>query len=89
MNMLDTPYQDIGDRLRWHRELMGMTQAEYAAAIGVRRNSYTTWETGAQRLSLNGARAIKQRFGLPLDWLIDGDDDALPMTVRNAWLSKP
>lgn len=84
------PYADIGQRLRWHREQIAqMNQRDYAAAIDVKRATYTCWETGTQRLSLNGALALRSRYGLPLDWLFLGIDDALPMTLRNAWLSKP
>lgn len=83
------PYADIGHRLRWHREqIVQMNQRDYAAAIDVKRATYTCWETGTQRLSLNGALVLREKYGLPLDWLFLGIDDALPMTLRNAWLSR-
>lgn len=83
------PYADIGQRLRWHREhVVQMNQRDYAAAIDVKRATYTCWETGTQRLSLNGALVLREKYGLPLDWLFLGIDDALPMTLRNAWLSR-
>lgn len=86
--MTVTPYKDIGDRLKWHREYVGLTQEEYAESIGVARSSYTVWETGVRRFSLDGALLIKKRWGLSLDWLIEGNADALASTVRNAWLSR-
>lgn len=81
--------KDIGARLKWHRRYVGMTQQEYANAIGEQRSNYTRWEIGSQRLSLNGALAIRERFGLSLDWLYLGRVEALPTNISNAWLSSP
>lgn len=83
------PYADIAERLLWHRSLLGLSQAEYAEKLGVKRSAYSLWEAGSHRLSLNGALALRQRFGLSLDFMYAGIDDALPMTLRNAWLDRP
>lgn len=85
MNLADKPFGDIAHRLRWHRELTGLTQAEYAAKIGVKRPALNNWESGDYRLSLDGARSIRKRFGVSLDFLYEGIDDALDMTLRAAW----
>ena len=80
------PFADIAARLRWHREeVVGLTQAEYAESINVKRSAYSLWDGGFQRLSLDGALAIRKKYGLSLDFLYEGIDDALPMTLRNAW----
>ena len=85
------PYADIAERLKWHREVVlgGMTQHEYAASIGVKRPAYSLWEAGTHRLSLDGALAIRKKYGVSLDFMYDGNDDALPMTLRNAWRERP
>lgn len=82
------PYKDIAERLLWHRTLLGLTQKEYAARINKKRPAYSLWEAGSHRLSLDGALALRQTFGLSLDFLYEGIDDALPMTLRNAWLER-
>lgn len=89
--MTDTPkpYADIAERLIWLRSLEGMTQKEYAAAIGVKRPALNNWESGAYRLSLDGALAIQARFGVSLDFMYCGNDAALDMTIRKAWRSRP
>jgi len=84
----DKPYADIAERLRWHRELIGLSQADYAERINTKRSAYSLWEAGSHRLSLNGALALRQTFGLSLDFMYEGIDDALPMTLRNAWLDR-
>lgn len=80
------PYPDIAARIRWHRGLMSMTQSDYADAISVKRTRLAVWETGTQRLSLDGALALRRKWGLSLDFLYLGDAGALPMTLCNAWL---
>ncbi len=89
MSDLDRPYADIAARLKWHRDLEGLTQDDYAAKIGMKRPRYSLWEAGTHRLSLDGALALRRRFGLSLDFMYEGIDDALPMTLRNAWRDKP
>lgn len=84
------PYADIAERLKWHRESVErLTQADYAEKLGVKRSAYSLWEAGSHRLSLNAALALRKRFGLSLDFMYEGIDDALPMTLRRAWLDKP
>ena len=89
METSDKPFADIAERIRWHRALMGMTQDEYAARIGQKRAALNNWEGGAYRLSLDGALALRKTYGLSLDFMYEGNDDALPMTLRNAWRDRP
>jgi DNA-binding XRE family transcriptional regulator len=89
MSDVARPFPDISDRLSWHRELLGLTQEEYAAKLGMKRARYGLWEAGTHRLSLDGALAIRRTFGLSLDFMYEGIDDALPMTLRNAWRERP
>ena len=80
------PYLDIADRLKWHREtVLGLKQEDYAKTINVKRAAYSHWEAGTQRLSLDGALALRSKYGLSMDFMYGGIDDALPMTLRNAW----
>ena len=84
------PYADIAERLKWHREtIMEMSQEAYAASIGHKRAALSLWEAGAHRLSLDGALALRSKYGLSLDFMYEGIDDALPMTLRNAWRDRP
>lgn len=89
MNEKARPFADIAERLKWHRALMGMTQKEYAATIDKKREAYSLWEAGTHRLSLDGALALRKKYGLSLDFMYEGIDDALPMTLRNAWRDRP
>ena len=86
---MQKPFSDIATRLKWHRDMLDLTQEEYAKTLGVKRSRYSKWEAGADRLSLDGALVLRRKYGLSLDFMYEGIDDALPMTLRNAWLDKP
>jgi DNA-binding XRE family transcriptional regulator len=89
MDIDKKPFGDIAIRLRWHRDLLGLTQKEYAEKIGQKRATINNWESGDYRLSLDGALALRKAYGLSLDFMYEGIADALPMTLRNAWLERP
>ena len=61
----------------------------YAASIGVKRSAFSLWEAGTHRMSLDGALALRSKYGLSLDFMYEGIDDALPMTLRAAWRGRP
>lgn len=83
------PFSDIAERLKWHREMTHLNQNDYAATINVKRSAYSLWEAGTHRMSLDGALALRNKYGLSLDFMYEGNDDALPMTLRNAWRDRP
>jgi DNA-binding XRE family transcriptional regulator len=89
MLLSEKPYGDIAERIRWHRALEGMEQKEYAEKAGLKRSQLSNWESGDYRLSLDGARALRVTYGLSLDFMFEGIDDALPMTLRAAWRDRP
>ena len=81
---------EVWERMLWHRKtFMQMTQAAYAAEIGVNAGTYALWEGGLRRLTLSGAVAIATRWGLSLDFILLGREEALPINVLKAWLSRP
>ncbi len=83
------PFSDIGDRIRWHRkDYEGLSQGDYAERAGLKRAQLANWETGQFRLSLDGALALRETYGLSLDFIYAGNFDALPATVRRAWMDK-
>lgn len=89
MEEAEKPYADIAERLRWHRSLEGLEQRDYAEKAGLKRSQLSNWESGDYRLSLDGARALRKTYGLSLDFMFEGIDDALPMTLRAAWRDRP
>jgi DNA-binding XRE family transcriptional regulator len=89
MDDSDRPFSDIAKRVRWHRALVALDQADYAMKAGLKRAQLNNWESGNYRLSVDGALALRRTYGLSLDFMYEGIDDALPMTLRNAWRDRP
>lgn len=87
--MTEKPFIDIAERIKWHRNQVGKTQFEYAQSISVQRNVLANWERGIQRVGLDGALSLRRKYGLSLDFIYEGIADALPMSLRNAWLDNP
>ncbi len=85
----DRPFAGIAERIKWHRELENLDQRDYAARAGITRSTLNNWESGAYRLSIDGALALRRTYGLSLDFMYEGIDDALPMTLRRAWRERP
>lgn len=83
------PFSDIAARVRWHRALEGLNQTEYARRAGLNRAQLNNWESGDYRLSIDGALALRRTYGLSLDFMYEGIDDALSMTLRRAWRERP
>ena len=83
------PFADIAARIRWHRALLGLNQAEYAEKAGIKRSQLSNWESGMQRVSIDGAVCLRRTYGLSLDFIYEGIEDALPMTIRQELLGNP
>lgn len=83
--MTAKPFIDIATRLKWHRKLEGLTQTEYAEKAGIKRSQLSNWELGIQSPSTVGARKLLRVYGLSMDFLFEGIDDALSLTLRRAW----
>jgi transcriptional regulator with XRE-family HTH domain len=88
-DMENAPYGEIAARIRWHRAVENLNQTEYAEKAGIRRSQLSNWETGQQRVSVDGAIALRRTYGLSLDFIYEGIDDTLPMTLRQALRDKP
>ena len=86
---ISRPFIEIGDRIRWHRTLLGLSQQDYSEKLGVKRPIFSLSEAGTHRLSLNGALALRKTHGLSLDFMYEGNDDALDMTLRKAFKERP
>lgn len=75
---------ECGSRLRATREALGMrSPAELAAEIGVSPQDVDRWETGVHP-DLVALAVLQLRRGVPLDWLLLGDDSSLPPLLLHA-----
>lgn len=74
----------IGQRLRLTREVLGLSQAEFADRCGIARNTYNQYEQGKNKPQLQLAIDMCERFNLTLDWLYRGDPSSLPYKLADA-----
>jgi transcriptional regulator with XRE-family HTH domain len=71
-------FSDISNRLRVLRHCLGMSSKEFAEAADVSPKSYSQWESGDFRLSIDGAIKLNARYGISLDYLFLGNLDGVP-----------
>ncbi|THH36565.1 XRE family transcriptional regulator [Aliishimia ponticola] len=78
-------YPDIAARLRRVREgFSDCNRKEWAKHHGFNPTQYTNWENGTRRIPIDAASALSAKYGLTLDWIYLGREDALSATARNA-----
>lgn len=67
-----------GDRLRYTRMALGLTQAEICRQTKIHVSAWNNAETGDNRLKYDNALKLCRRYGLTLDWLMRGDIRQVP-----------
>jgi transcriptional regulator with XRE-family HTH domain len=67
----------VGSRLRQARELLGLTQADVAQALGTARTSVQAMEAGQRKVTGLELRRLARLYRRPVTWLL-GEDDPEP-----------
>lgn len=77
----------IAERVKWLRLYREKTQTAFARELGVSQASVAGWESGKDThpLGIVSATAIRDAYGVSLDWLYLGIADALPPTMEKEW----
>lgn len=82
-------FADISNRLRAVREFYDLSSKEFAEQANVPPKSYSQWESGSFRISIDGAIKIQSRYGISLDFIYTGRLDTLPNNMAAAVSSNP
>jgi transcriptional regulator with XRE-family HTH domain len=69
----------VARRLALTREILGLTEKEFAERAGVLLGRYHQWESGSIPISLSSAMALCAAHGVTLDWLYRGKILGLPL----------
>ena len=80
---------DMGRRLLRLRVARGkmevppiqFTQTAFAKRAGLSQGAYANYEIGARQPEIAALAQIKDVYGVTLDWLLLGDDSALPFGI--------
>jgi len=86
---MEKPFADQAARILWHRNLLGLSQADYGQKAGLKRAAINNYESGDFQVGLAAARALRKTYDLSLDFIYEGVTDALPMNLRKALLESP
>ena len=63
----------VGERIAWHRQLMGYTQAQLAREAGISRQCLYEYESNKADPKLFNATCIADVLGISLDYLARGE----------------
>ena len=64
----------LGKRLRRRRRLLGLTQQQLAASVGIRFQQIQKYETGANRVSASRLWDISEVLDVPVSFFFEGLD---------------
>ena len=74
LNMANAIDFHLGRRLRRRRRLLGLTQQELAASVGVRFQQIQKYECGANRISASRLYELSRALSVPVQYFYDGLD---------------
>lgn len=80
--------ETVSSRLRNARELLGQTQAQFAARLGVSVRAYSRYENDGPGLPEDALKALAA-LGISLTWLISGTGEIFIEAGRNRQTPKP
>lgn len=66
----------VGSRLRDAREMLGLTQAEVAGALGLGRTSINQMELGRRKVTGLELRRLSRLYRRPVSWLLGEETPA-------------
>ena len=67
----------VGNRLALVRGAHGLSSGEFAEKAGLLPSSYSQYESGRRKCSIESAIALVVTYKLTLDWIFLGDHSAL------------
>jgi transcriptional regulator with XRE-family HTH domain len=62
----------VGERLRWVREALELTQAQIAVAVGIDQSAWSHYELGRRWPDIGTAMRLVAKLKISLPYLLDG-----------------
>jgi transcriptional regulator with XRE-family HTH domain len=78
----------VGQRIQNIRNQEGMSQAEFAEALGISLRAYQNYERGDRPVSKQLLCSLKSIFGASLDYILDGGEsgpESTPLGQLSTW----
>lgn len=74
----------IGERLELTRNILGVSQTEFAGTASIASNTYSQYKTGTATPNLENANRLCDQWQLTLDWIYRGDASGLQPDLQEA-----
>jgi len=74
----------LGDRIAAAREAAGLSQAQLATRLGVRRKTLDAWERDSSEPRANRVQMLAAMLNVSLRWLLSGEGDGITTTPEGA-----
>lgn len=66
----------IGEKIKYHRKLLRLTQTEFGNRLGVKKNAVSKWECGrVDDIPGSKIKQMAELFSVPISYLIDDEQD--------------
>ena len=79
---------ELNEKLLSLRKKNKLTQAQVSETLDVSRQAISNWETGAVLPSTDNLIALSRLYQVPLDHLLNGDTDPMPVPVTEKEVDK-
>ena len=79
-----TDAASVGQRLGMVREALGLNSGDFATNAGLGASTYSQFESGRRRCSLDAAIALATAYSLTLDWIFLGEYSGLQSRLVSA-----
>jgi transcriptional regulator with XRE-family HTH domain len=76
--------QAVAARLMLTRQVVGLSQGEFADRAGLAANTYNQYESAKNMPSLDSAHRLCDAYSLTLDWIYRGDPSGLRYEMADA-----
>lgn len=78
----------IGEKIKFQRKSLGLTQTELGTKLGVQKNAVSKWECGrVDDIPSSKIKALAQLFNVPPSYLIDDNSYLSPMIAASPDIS--
>lgn len=77
---------DLGDKLKEERKKRNLTQADMAVRLGMKRSTYSLYESGKREPNIDSLQEIASKLGTTLDELVGWEKDK---TVEENIINSP
>lgn len=74
-------FKAVGDRLRLTREALELSQADVCRRCEIGANTYSQYESGISRPTVENALRLVDAYGLSLDWIYRGEPGELKSSL--------